>query len=82
MCFSNNGTQFQTKGSISDGALKVTYWWFVSYYFIFHVASYVWYSYIHAVPILLLSMIGYSKLQSQDFLFYVFWQGGDAQALN
>ena len=40
-CCSNKGTQFQTKGSISDGTLRVTYYdsrGFVSYNFIFHVA--------------------------------------------
>ena len=41
-CCSNKGTQFQTKGSISDGALRVTYYdsrGFVSCNFIaFHVA--------------------------------------------
>ena len=39
-CCSNKGTQFQTKGSISDGAPRVTYynsWGFVSCNFIFHV---------------------------------------------
>ena len=41
-CCSNKGTQFQTKGGISDGALRVTYYdsqGFVSYNFIFHVAD-------------------------------------------
>ena len=41
-CCSNKGTQFQTKGSISDGALRVTYYdsrGFVSCNFIFHVAD-------------------------------------------
>ena len=41
-CLSNKGTQFQTKGGISDGALRVTYYdsrGFVSCYFIFHVAD-------------------------------------------
>ena len=41
-CLSNKGTQFQTKGGISDGALRVTYYdsrEFVSCYFIFHVAD-------------------------------------------
>ena len=41
-CCSNKGTQFQTKGSISDGALRVTYYdsqGFVSCNFIFHVVD-------------------------------------------
>ena len=41
-CCSNKGTQFQTKGSISDGALRVTYYdsrGFVSCNFIFHFAD-------------------------------------------
>ena len=41
-CCSNKGTQFQTKGGVSDGALRVTYydsWGFVSCNFIFHVAD-------------------------------------------
>ena len=41
-CCSNKGTQFQTKGSISDVALRVTYYdsrGFVSCNFIFHVAD-------------------------------------------
>ena len=41
-CLSNKGAQFQTKGGISDGALRVTYYdsrGFVSCYFIFHVAD-------------------------------------------
>ena len=41
-CCSNKGTQFQTKGSISDGILRVTYYdsrGFVSCNFIFHVAD-------------------------------------------
>ena len=42
MCLSNNATLFQTKGGISDGALRVTYYdsrGIVSYNFIFHVAD-------------------------------------------
>ena len=41
-CCSNKGTQFQTKCSISDGTLRVTYYnsrGFVSCNFIFHVAD-------------------------------------------
>ena len=41
-CLSNRGTRFQTKGGISDGALRVTYYdsrGFVSFNFIFHVAD-------------------------------------------
>ena len=41
-CCSNKGTQFQTKGGISDGTLRVTYYdsrGFVSCNFIFHVAD-------------------------------------------
>ena len=37
-----NSSQFQTKGGISDGALRVTYydsWGLVSCYFFFHVAD-------------------------------------------
>ena len=42
MCLSNKATLFQTKGGISDGALRVTYYdsrGIVSCYFIFHVAD-------------------------------------------
>ena len=42
MCLSNKATLFQTKGSISDGALRVTYYdsrGIVSCNFIFHVAD-------------------------------------------
>ena len=41
-CLSNKVTQFQTKGGISDGALRVTYYdsrGFVYCSFIFHVAD-------------------------------------------
>ena len=41
-CCPNKGTQFQTKGGISDGALRVTYYdsqQFVFCNFIFHVAD-------------------------------------------
>ena len=41
-CLSNKRTKFQTKGGISDGALRVTYYdsrGFVSFYFIFHIAD-------------------------------------------
>ena len=41
-CCSNKGTQLQTKGGISDGTLRVTYYdsrGFVSCNFIFHVAD-------------------------------------------
>ena len=42
VCCSNKRTQFQTKGGVSDGALRVTYYdsrGFVSCNFIFHVAD-------------------------------------------
>ena len=41
-CLSNKRTQFQAKGGISDGALRVTYYdsrGFVSFNFIFHVVD-------------------------------------------
>ena len=42
MCLSNKRTQFQTKGGITDGVLRVTYYdsrGFVSCNLIFHVAD-------------------------------------------